>query len=117
MKIDQIVSLLNATVLLDPGVGEFDFKHACGADLMSDVLAFVKQDALLLTGLINPHVVRTADMMDIKCIVFVRGKVPPQEVLDVAQEAGIALLCTKETMFTACGRLYVNGLTGSAAQS
>jgi len=106
MKIDQIVSLLNATVLLDPGVGEFDFKHACGADLM-----------ILLTGLINPHVVRTADMMDIKCIVFVRGKVPPQEVLDVAQEAGIALLCTKETMFTACGRLYVNGLTGSAAQS
>lgn len=116
MKIEQIVNLLNAQVLVNPGLDGVEFECACGADLMSDVLAFVKHHALLLTGLINPHVVRTADMMDIQCIIFVRGKIPPQEVLDVARENGIALLTTRQTMFTACGLLYTNGLTGSASE-
>ena len=93
-----------------------DFKCACGADLMSDVLAYVKHDALLLTGLVNAHVVRTAEMMDIPCIVFVRGKRPAQDVLEVAEECGIALLSTEHTMFTACGKLYASGLTGSAGR-
>ena len=114
MKIDVIAEVLDATILYDPGLGDREFRCACGADLMSDVLAFVKQDALLLSGLINAHVVRTADMMDIKCIVFVRGKTPPQDVISVAKDAEIAILSTRQTMFTACGLLYENGLTGSA---
>lgn len=114
MKISEIAELLEAKILYNPIGDDVDFKCACGADLMSDVLAFVKHDALLLTGLINPHVLRTAEMMDIQCVVFVRGKMPPEEALEVAKEQGTAVLCTKHTMFTACGRLYVNGLTGSA---
>ena len=116
MKIKEICELLDAEVLLDPVGDSVDFKCACGADLMSDVLAYVKHDALLLTGLVNAHVVRTAEMMDIPCIVVVRGKRPAQDVLDVAEECGIALLSTEHTMFTACGKLYASGLTGSAGR-
>lgn len=115
MKISEIVELLEATVIEDPSDGAMEFTNAFGADLMSDVLAFVRSDTLLLTGLVNPHVLRTADMMDISCVVFVRGKVPTEEVINVAKESGIAILCTKNTMYTACGKLYQAGLTGSAA--
>lgn len=80
--------------------------------MMSDVLAFVKEQAVLLTGLINPQVVRTAEMMDMRCIVFVRGKTPPQEVIELAKETGLVLLASKERMYPACGKLYATGLSG-----
>ena len=115
MKISEIVKLLEAEMLCGQDDLDREIKCACGADLMSDVLAFVKHDALLLTGLVNAHVVRTAEMMDITLIVFVRGKYPGEDVIEVAKEKGIALMTTKYTMFTACGVLYENGLTGSAA--
>lgn len=82
------------------------------ADLMSDVLAFARPDSLLLTGLINPQVVRTAEMAGIRAIVFVRGKRPPAETVRLAEEVGIPLLCTRYTMYEACGRLYQAGLPG-----
>ena len=114
MKISEISKLLGADVLLNPVGDDLDFECACGADLMSDVLAYVKHDAVLLSGLVNAHVVRTAEMMDIRCIIFVRGKRPGDDVIEVAKDCGIAILCTEQTMFTACGLLYQNGLTGSA---
>jgi predicted transcriptional regulator len=77
---------------------------------MSDVLAFVHDQSLLLTGLVNPQVVRTAEMMDIRCIVFVRGKEPDQKILELAEETGLALLSTQLRMYEACGRLYEGGL-------
>jgi hypothetical protein len=80
--------------------------------MMSDVLAFVKDQAVLLTGLLNTQVVRTAEMMDMRCVVFVRGKVPSEEILNLAKTSGIALLSTKERMYVACGRLYSAGLRG-----
>jgi hypothetical protein len=80
--------------------------------MMSDVLAFVKDQAVLLTGLVNPQVVRTAEMMDMRCIVFVRGKIPSSEILALADEAGISILTTEERMYQACGKLYMNGLHG-----
>jgi len=83
---------------------------ACGADLMSDVLAFTHAGTLLLTGLTNPQVVRTAEMAGIKAIVFVRGKHPPRETLALAEEKGIPLLATRYTLYEACGRLYSAGL-------
>ena len=86
---------------------------ACGSDLMSDVLAFVKDKTVLITGLINTHVVRTAEMLDITCIVFSRGKQPSEEILEMAEEAGIAVLSTKMTTYTACGELYMRGLPGT----
>jgi hypothetical protein len=80
--------------------------------MRSDVLAFVKDQAVLLTGLCNPQVVRTATMMDMRCIVFVRGKTPTPDVLALANDAGIVVLATDMRMYTACGILYENGLHG-----
>ncbi len=112
MKIGTIVDMLNAKVLCGEDKLEGTVNSACGCDMMSDVLAFVKEQAVLLTGLCNPQVVRTAVMMDMRCIVFVRGKQPPAEVVALADDAGIVVLCTNERMYTACGKLYSNGLAG-----
>ncbi len=86
---------------------------ACGSDLMSDVLAFVKDKTVLITGLINPHVVRTSEMLDITCIVFSRGKKPSEEILEMAAENGMTVLSTPMTTYTACGELYIHGLPGT----
>ena len=112
MKIQQIAELLNAKVICGADRLDGTVKSACGCDMMSDVLAFVKDQAVLLTGLCNPQVVRTAEMMDMKCIVFVRGKVPPQSVIDLAEECGIVVMVSNERMYVACGKLYSNGLAG-----
>ena len=77
---------------------------------MSDVLAYVKDQAVLLTGLVNPQVIRTAEMMDMACIVFVRSKKPSEEMLEIAKECGIVVLSTDKTLYVACGLLYSNGL-------
>lgn len=85
-------------------------EFGCGADLMSDVLAFSQPGTLLLTGLTNPQVVRTAEMADVKAIVFVRGKQPPSETVALAREKGIPLLATRFTLYESCGRLFAQGL-------
>lgn len=114
MKIKTIVELLDAEVLCGADKLENEVHSACGSDMMSDVLAYVKEQAVLLTGLVNPQVVRTADMMDMKCIVFVRGKRPGPDVISLAEESGIVLLCCRERMYIACGKLYENGLRGGS---
>ena len=114
MKISTIVDLLDARVLCGEDHLESEVHSACGSDMMSDVLAFVKDQAVLLTGLVNLQVVRTAEMMDMRCIVFVRGKNPPAEVIEAAEEAGIAVLATEERMYPACGKLYATGLMGGS---
>ncbi len=112
MKIREIANILNANVLCCEECLDQEVKTACGSDMMSDVLAYVKDQGVLLTGLVNPQVVRTASMMDMHCIVFVRGKQPDETLLQLANKMGIALLCTQKTMFLACGLLYQNGLRG-----
>ena len=112
MKIQQIAELLDAKILCGADRLDGTVNSACGCDMMSDVLAFVKDQAVLLTGLCNPQVVRTAVMMDMRCIVFVRGKQPPEEVVALAEDAGIVVLATDERMYTACGKLYSSGLAG-----
>src|SRR5574344_1705333 len=114
MKINTIIELLNAEVLACPDKVGSEVFSACGSDMMSDVLAYVKEQAVLLTGLVNPQVVRTAEMMDMKCIVFVRGKSPDMGMIDLAQEMNIPLLKTKCEMFTSCGILYEHGLRGGS---
>ena len=110
MKISQIVELLGAELLCgDDSLGE-DVFNACGSDMMSDVLAYVKDQAVLLTGLVNAQVVRTAMMMDMRCIVFVRGKRPTADMVDLARENHIAVLVSDYRMYEACGRLYAGGL-------
>ncbi|MBN2853269.1 MAG: hypothetical protein JXQ23_11095 [Clostridia bacterium] len=112
MKVCDIAKILNGNILFSNEKCESDFLTACGADLMSDVMAFARDNEILLTGLTNPQVVRTAEMMDIKAIVFVRGKVPPEVSLDLARELGVNIICTKLPMFVACGKLYEHGITG-----
>ena len=112
MVIRQIAELLSAKVLCGEDKLDGVVNSACGCDMMSDVLAFVKDQAVLITGLCNPQVVRTAIMMDMRCIVFVRGKMPPADVLSLAEESGIVVLATNERMYVACGKLYQNGLHG-----
>ena len=112
MVIRQIADLLSAQVLCGDDKLDGVVNSACGCDMMSDVLAFVKDQAVLITGLCNPQVVRTAIMMDMRCIVFVRGKMPPADVLALAQDSGIVVLATNERMYVACGKLYANGLHG-----
>ena len=87
---------------------------ACGSDMMSDVLAFVKDQAVLLTGLCNPQVIRTAEMMDISCVVFVRDKRPDEAMIELAEDRGITILATGHRMFGACGILYEKGLRGGS---
>lgn len=112
MKIKTIIELLDAEVLCGEDMLEEHVYSACGSDMMSDVLAFVKEQAVLLTGLINLQVVRTAVMMDMRCVVFVRGKNPPADVIELAQECGIVVLRSSKRMYTACGKLYEHGLHG-----
>lgn len=114
MKISRIAELLDAEVLCGTEHLESEVLSACGSDMMSDVLAFVKEQAVLLTGLVNTQVVRTAEMMDMRCIVFIRGKNPPPAVLELAKECGIAVLSSKERMYVACGKLYAAGLMGGS---
>ena len=112
MKLKQVSEILNAKVLTNTPWEDHEVQSACGCDLMSDVLAFVKNQAMLLTGLVNPQVIRTAEMMDIKTIVFVRGKIPQAGVLELAEDMGITVMSTEYPMYIACGELYKNGLGG-----
>ena len=112
MTIKQVKETLDAELLTPEADLTREVHAACGSDMMSDVLAYVKDQAVLLTGLNNPQVVRTADMMDMICIVFVRGKAPDEMLLALAEERGIAVMATDKTMFTACGLLYSEGLRG-----
>ncbi len=110
MKISEVKELLDADVLCCEEGLAYEAKSACGSDMMSDVLAFVKDQGILLTGLVNLQTIRTAQMMDMKCIVFVRGKRPDESVVSLAETNGITLLATDFRMYTACGILYHNGL-------
>ncbi len=117
MQMRKIAELLDADILCGHDSLDGVVKSAFGCDMMSDVLAFVKNQAVLLTGLCNPQVVRTAEMMDMRCIVFVRGKIPPAEVVALAKDAGIVVMTTKERMYAACGKLYTHGLPGGEEES
>ena len=113
MKIGEIKESLEAEVLCGEDLMDLEILSGCGADLMSDVLAFVREGTLLITGLVNPHVIRTAEMLDVGAIVFVRNKVPTEDMLKLAEQIDIAVLTTHMPMFEACGRLYEIGLRES----
>ena len=112
MTIRDMVNVLHARVLCGQDRMDTLAHTACCSDLMSDVLAFVNEKTVLITGLTNPHVLRTADMLDLKCLVFARGKIPGPDLLEQADEQGLVVLATPETAFTACGLLYEAGLRG-----
>ena len=112
MYLFEIRDTLQATVLCGEDQLDREVRSACASDFMSDVLAYVKDQGLLLTGMVNPQVVRTAEMMDMKCIVFVRGKAPGPDIVELARERDIVVLRSELRMFIACGLLYSRGLAG-----
>ena len=114
MKISMIRDLLDAEVLCCEDALDHDVFSACGSDMMSDVLMYVKDQAVLLTGLTNPQVIRTAEMMDMVCIVFVRSKRPTEAMVEMAKDSGIVVMASNMRMYDACGTLYTNGLIGTA---
>ncbi len=111
MKIRVIKELLGAEVICGEENLDKEVYSACGSDMMSDVLAYVKDQAVLLTGLVNSQVVRTAEMMDMICIVFVRSKRPSEEMIELARECGMVMMASDKRMYEACGILYSNGLS------
>jgi predicted transcriptional regulator len=112
MKLQQVKEILDAEVITGENSLSREAGMACGADLMSDVLAYAKSGSLLLTGLTNQQVVRTAEMADIVAICFVRGKRPDEDSVRLARSQRLPLLRTTLPMFESCGRLYKQGLQG-----
>ena len=117
MTVQEAVAIVEGQFFAGKDKANLDVASACGADLMSDVMAFVKDKVLLLTGLVNPQVIRTAELLDIHAIIFVRGKVPSRDMIDMAEEANIILAGTKLPMFLSCGKLYESGLRGSGIRA
>ena len=112
MTVNDIIDLLECEAIAGKDHLDNEVKTACGSDMMSDVLAFAKTQCVLLTGLCNPQVIRTAEMMDIVAIIFVRGKKPDETMIEMADELGLPILTTYHRMFSSCGLLYENGLRG-----
>ena len=112
MKLSEIIEILDAEVIVGAEHLDLEVKTAFGADLMSDVLAFAKTGSLLLTGLTNSQVIRTANILDIAAIILVRGKKPSTETINMARELKIPLLTTKYILFETAGRLYAKGIVG-----
>ena len=112
MKISELIDQTQGKLLTRENCMDPDrmIKGGCSADLMSDVLAYIQPNAVLLTGLVNPQVVRTAQMADVAAIVFVRGKIPPAETIQLAEEVQIPLISSPFGMYELSGRLYQNGL-------
>ncbi len=112
MTLFEVMDILDANVLVGREQLNVEVKTAFAADLLSDVLAYAKQGAMLLTGLTNPQIVRTASILDIAAIVLVRGKVAPDETLRLADELDIPMLSTRYILFETSGRLHAAGIVG-----
>ena len=110
MTVKEIAQILDAQWLCGQEEEERVVHYAFASDMMSDVLAYVQEDTVLLTGLVNSQSVRTAEMLDLPCVVFVRGKNPHQDAILRARELGMAALSTQYTMFESCGKLYTAGM-------
>ena len=110
MTARDVQRILGARVLVGEEFLDREITSACASDMMSDVLAFANPHCVLLTGLCNPQVIRTAEMLDVSCIVFVRGKPLDSEILNLARTKDMCVLHTEKGMYTTCGILYSSGL-------
>jgi predicted transcriptional regulator len=112
LKLSEVRDILDAEIIVGEDSLDLEVQTAFGADLMSDVLAFAKAGSLLLTGLTNTQVIRTANVLDIAAIILVRGKKPSSETITLASELKIPILATKYILFETAGRLYMKGIVG-----
>lgn len=121
MKVDEVAKLIDGIILSGKNIlDKIDVKTAFAADLMSDVLAYVESDnndVILITGITNPQIVRTAEMLDIPVIIVARGKTVPKETIKLADEKGIIIISTKNIVFTTSGILYTNGIKPAKIKS
>lgn len=113
MKLSQVRDLLEAVVLSGENHLDDEVQSGFGSDLMSDVLCFAREDAILLTGLVNKQVLNTVDMANMNSIIFVRNKMPSLEMIAMAKERNLLVMSTKYILFESCGILYNNGLKGA----
>ncbi|GAP06571.1 predicted transcriptional regulator containing CBS domains [Anaerolinea thermolimosa] len=110
MNIHELIHLVNGVLLTPQSNLNREVKGAFAADLMSDVLAAIQPEAVLVTGLCNPQVIRTAQMAEVAAVILVRGKTPPAETINLANQEGIPFVSTPFGMFEVCGRLYNSGV-------
>lgn len=110
MKLSEIANLLDAKIYCGEEFLDKEVQIGVGSDLMSDVLAYVTDEAILLTGLVNPQVIRTAEMMDMKAVILLRGKTPTDAMIELADARSIIMMSTEKGMFHACGILYNAGV-------
>lgn len=110
MLLRDIMKIVEAEPLSQEIDLDVDLHSAFAADLMSDVLALAKPGSLMITGLTNIQIMRTASMIDIPAVVLVRGKKPPRETIELAGKLGIPFIITSKTMFETCGLLYQAGI-------
>lgn len=108
----QVCDLLGGEIICSGHLADQSVASACGCDLMSDVLAFTRPGSVLLTGLTNSQVVRTAEMLDLKAIVFVRSKKPDEKTIKMAESLQLVLILSPHPLYESCGRLYTAGLSG-----
>ena len=114
MTVREVMDVLCARVLVGEERLDREAFTCCASDMMSDVLAFSKDHSILVTGLCNPQVIRTAELLDIVCIIFVRGKKPDEAILQMARDRDMIILETGHRMFSTCGMLYKAGIHGGA---
>jgi predicted transcriptional regulator len=112
LKIKEIKEILNAEILTGEEYLDREVKYAFSSDLMSDILACVNSETILLTGLNNPQIMKAAEMVDLSAIVFVRGKRPASTIIEIAKKKNFVIMFTEETMYTASGKLYKENLEG-----
>ena len=111
MNLEEIAGLLSCEMLM-PAEHSVDIETVVASDGMSEILAFHRPHALMLTGLTNIQSVRTAVVADVCAIIYVRAKRPEQKVLDLAYYPGIPVHATSLGLFDTCGILYAAGLEG-----
>jgi len=117
MKLRELAATIEGTILVGDDQPDLLVDRAFAADLLSDVLALTDERTTLVTGMINPQVMRVAEILNITAIIFVRGKTPPQSLLNYAIELNIPLVATKKTMFETCGLMYTNGVRACRSRS
>ncbi len=110
LSIEELIKILDASVVLDRGWLKDGISCVYASDLMSDILSHSRPNSLLLTGLINSQTVRTAEMVEIVAVCFIHGKLPHAETIELAQQNELPLLTTRLSMFEACGKLYNAGI-------
>ncbi len=112
MKLGEIKDVLQCQVLSDEDDLSTEVETVVASDGMSEILAFARPGALMITGLTNIQSVRTADIANVRAIVYIRGKRPNETAINLARESNIPVLATGLGMFDVCGILRELGLKG-----